>query len=103
MGDTHPEEISTVDSTRGEALKVISSEEQVIGGVAPTNPVRVFAIRGKFTARGPRPPGSGAAPTGSWLTVSVDVATGGVLDLSLTDERPNLASLGDVTRLPPPR
>lgn len=102
MGDRHPEEIATVDSTRGDALKVISPEEQVVGGVAPNAAVRVFAIHGRFIERGPRPPHTGP-PTGTWLTVSVDLATGNVLDLSLTDERPDLTPLRRITRLPPSR
>ena|SRR5271154_1823721 len=95
MGDSHPDEIAVVDTTRAKALQVISPEETVVGGGAPSTPVRVFAMRGTFIDPGPRPPHS-ASPKGTWLVVSINMATRKVLDLSLTDERPDLASLGSI-------
>jgi hypothetical protein len=98
MGDRTPGEISTVKTTREKALRVISPEEEVIGGAPSDTPVQLFALHGKFTDPRSAPPGA-ASPTGRWLTVSVDLATGQILDLSLTDERPNLSTLGSIKHI----
>jgi hypothetical protein len=100
MWDRHPTEVTMINTTRASALSVIGHGGKVMGGVPPGTPVRVFALHGEFVSSGPRPPRT-RAPTGTWLTESVDIATGSVLDLSLDDRRPDLASLGKVTRLVP--
>ncbi len=102
MGDSAPSEALMVDTTRGAELQVLSPGEAVSGGIAPSTPVRVYALHGSFTDNGPTPHGSGPPPKGTWLTVAVDIATARVLDVSLTDERPNLRTLGTVSQLVAP-
>lgn len=100
MQDRDPTEVTMINATRGSALQVIGHGGKLMGGVPSDTPVRVFSIHGNFISNGPRPPRT-RAPSGTWLTESVDIATGSVLDLFLDNERPNLASLGKVTRLVP--
>lgn len=99
MKDNAPREIEVVNSTRQNALRVISPEETVVDETAGNVAVRVFAMHGKFTDIGPRPRGTGPPPQGTWLTIAVDQHTGLVLDLSLTYQRPKLSMLGKVQRI----
>jgi hypothetical protein len=99
MGDGAPSEVLMVDTTRGAELKTLSPGEGVSGGIAPSTPVRVYALRGSFTDSGPTPHGSGPPPKGTWLAVAVDIPTARVVDVSLTDERPDLRRLGNISRL----
>jgi hypothetical protein len=102
MGDAHPTDISTVSSTRGRALSVISPGEAV-GGVPGNVAVHVIAIHGQFTDDAASPPSGQGAPKGTWLTVSTDASTGEVLDLTLTNHRPALQRLGKVNELSSPK
>ena len=95
MGDPNPSEIVVVSTTREKAQHAISPGEEVIGGAPPDTPVRIFAMHGEFTDPGPIPPGA-RPPRGTWLTVSVDAATGRTEELSLGDRRPELATLGAI-------
>jgi hypothetical protein len=98
MGDPSPNEILVTKTTREKALRVISPEEEIVGGAPANTPVWIFAMRGKFRHSGSVPHGA-RAPTGTWLTVSLDIETGQILDLSLTHARPDLSTLGAIRRL----
>jgi hypothetical protein len=101
MGDAHPTGISTVSSTRGRALSVMSPGETV-AGVPGSVAVHVIAMHGQFIDDAASPPSGQGAPKGTWLTVSIDASTGEVLDLSLTNQRPALTRLGKVNELSTP-
>jgi hypothetical protein len=101
-GDARPSSVAMVDTSRVAALALISPKRRVFEGSAPANgSVRVFVMHGSFFYSGPKPPGA-STPKGTWLTVSIDEATGKELDYALTSVRPELARLGVVKRLATP-
>jgi hypothetical protein len=98
MRDNAPKEIEFVNSTRTQALRVISPEERMMDGSSGDVAVRVFAMHGRFTHMGSIARGE-SAPQGTWLTFAVDEDTGQLLDLSLDYKRPKLSMLGKVQRV----
>lgn len=107
MGGVHPDDISTVNTTRNRALEVLFPGESVGGpGVQQTGEVHVVQMHGSFVDEQAHPPaehsrsGRSQLPRGKWLTVVIDPSTGQVLDLLLGERRPRLGKLGRVSKIP---
>lgn len=106
MGGAHPDDISTVNTTRHRALAVLFPGENVGGpGVQQASRVHVVEMHGSFVDEQAHPPaesgrsGRPQLPHGKWLTVVVDPSTGQVLDLLLGNRPPRLKQLGLVTHI----
>ncbi|MGO9902987.1 MAG: hypothetical protein ACLP0J_25620 [Solirubrobacteraceae bacterium] len=92
LGDANPSLIQHAEATR-QAANLAAGGDIVPG----SDPSILIAERGTFTApNAPRPAGA-PAPNGTVFTMVVDIATGQVTDTGITDDYPNLASLGTVT------
>jgi hypothetical protein len=106
MGGAHPDDISTVNTTRHRALEVLFPGEDVGGpGVQQASRVHVVEMHGSFVDEQAHPPaengrsGRSQLPHGKWLTVVLDPSSNQVLDLLLGSRRPRLQPLGLVTHI----
>lgn len=92
------------DSAPTNGLIVESSRNRVAGlfdaSVASDQKVYSVLLRGDFVANRPRPPGA-PAPTGSYLTISLDADNFQPLDVVLTKGQPDIGTLGPATPLGP--
>lgn len=98
-GDTHPEWITAVVTTRAKALTSATPGDYVSGSAR----VRVFLITmcGHFTAiAGPGPPGA-KAPAGRYVSLVINARTFQGLDFGISPAPPPVppGSLGPVTYL----
>jgi hypothetical protein len=98
-GDSHPEWITAVVTTRDKALTSATPGDYVPGSAR----VRVYLItmRGHFTAiDGPGPPGA-KAPAGQYVSLVINARTFQGLDFGISPSAPPVppASLGPVTYL----
>jgi hypothetical protein len=98
-GDPRPDSVQVVQTTRGQALTVATPGDFLSRG--NRRPVYLVVMHGKFRARDlPAPPGA-RAPTGSYLSVTLDRHTLRLLDFGLSRHRPAvpLHHFGRVTTL----
>lgn len=96
-GDPRPELIQHVRGTREAATSLTGS---IVDGLAGQADSYLVAIRGRFTIPKPVPPAeppSGETVTYSVMTLVLDAATGQVTDFGLSNEYPQLSTLGPVT------
>lgn len=98
-GDAHPESVRAVATTQDKALLAATPGDFVPGSEG--RPVFLVVMKGSFTlTRVSRPPNA-AAPTGRYLTVTIDPESFRLMDLGLGDQPPpvDLDSYGPVTDL----
>lgn len=94
-GDPSPSSIEqSALTTRAEANSVASGE--IVPG---TNGSYLIAERGQFKATNAPIPSGAPIPQGSVLTLVVDATTGEVTDSGISDNYPDMSSLGGVTDL----
>jgi hypothetical protein len=92
MGDPNPSSIEHVESTRQQAVAVLSGDK------VSTNPdVYAIVMRGQFVDNEAPLPGDATAPSGSVLTIIINATTGQLTDLGVQNQVPDLTSLGPVT------
>jgi hypothetical protein len=80
-----------VTSTRKRAAALMDTE------LATDEPVYVLQLSGKFVGDHAHVPQGNPRPTGDTMIVVVSVATGKVVDMSISDHSPNLSALGVVS------
>ena len=89
MGDPTPSSIEHVEGPRQQAVAALSGD-----GVPSTQDVDAIVMTGRFVDNYAPLPYGAAAPSGSALEIIIDSSTGQLTDLGLTNQAPNLASLG---------
>jgi hypothetical protein len=98
-GDSHPQWITAVVTTRAKALTSATPGDYVPGSAR----VRVFLItmRGHFTATGGSGPPGAKAPAGQYVSLVINARTFQGLDFGISPKPPPVppASLGPVTYL----
>ena len=85
---------NAVVTTRQSAVRVMSGD-----AVNTHDPVYLLQIKGHFTAYNASVPSGAAMPTGSYLTLVVNVSDGQVDDWGVGNHSSDLASLGAVVIL----
>ena len=93
FGDAHADLVGTVLTSRQTAVSAISGSS-----VDSDESVYVVQLRGSFTGR--HAPAGHELPTGTFLTLTIGVTTGEVLDASLTNVPAHLEAVGPVVDLP---
>jgi hypothetical protein len=97
FGEARPSHIEWVLSTRGKAVAVTTGDE--INSDRDRS-VLVIEALGSFIANDAKVPPGGALPTGSYLTIILDNATGAILDTALSPNHLSLVSLNVVRTVP---
>ncbi len=89
MGDSTPSSIKHVESPREQAVFALSDDD-----VPFTQNVDAIVMTGQFVDNYAPLPYGAVAPSGSVLEIIIDATTGQLTDLGLTNQAPDLASLG---------
>lgn len=99
MGDAHPTSVDAVLANRARALLTVSPGDQVPGSAGQT--VYLIVLVGHFTDYNASVPPGAKIPTGRYLAVTINPATGAVEDLSLGNHAPpvSLGSYGPMAAL----
>jgi hypothetical protein len=102
-GDAHPASIQAVSTTEDQALQTVTPGDLVPGSAGV--PVYLVVMTGNFTDMHASVPPGAAFPTGKYLAVTIDPATGAVMDLGLGNNQPPvpLSNYGPVTHLTSPQ
>lgn len=98
FGETAPTDMVTVKTTFAAAVGTLANGDGVSG--AGQQPVHVISMRGRFVVYS-RPPGA-PTPSGGYLTITVDDATGRVLGVTIARSAPALTALGTVESVATP-
>jgi hypothetical protein len=88
--------------TISHVVRTTRQQANAVGSGARVNSdqaVYLVQARGQFTALHARVPAGHASPFGHYLTFTVDVASGLVLDWGVSDQEASLSALGPVTSL----
>jgi hypothetical protein len=98
-GDAHPASVNAVITSRARALQAATPGETVPGSTRQT--VYLVVLIGHFTDTHAAVPPGAKIPVGRYLTVTINRATGQLMDLSLSNHRPpvSLSSYGPVSAL----
>ncbi|WP_345433671.1 hypothetical protein [Actinoallomurus vinaceus] len=92
-GDLTPERVEAVKTSKS----VVELNRN--GGTQNKVPVTIVQAVGKFTGHQARLPAGKKIPRGRYLTVTLETATGNVLDWGISSRSINLPSLGMVQRI----
>jgi hypothetical protein len=98
-GDARPASVRAVFTTRAKALRAATPGDLVPGSAGV--PVYLVVMTGNFTDTHASVPPGAKIPTGRYLTVTINPATGEVMDLSIGNHKPAvpLGSYGSVSVL----
>lgn len=95
MGDASPTSSIEVYTTRAAAEWLTS------GAVVDTNvPVYLVELRGNFVDKHARIPAGAAFPTGTEVNFTIDPRSQSVLDFGISNNPPDISSLGSVSAVP---
>jgi hypothetical protein len=100
-GDAKPLSTEAVTTTRDKGLRLATPGDTFPGSAQQT--VYLVVMKGNFTLTDVPIPPHGRAPTGHYLTFTVDPATFQVMDMGISNHAPpgSLGSLGPVSTLAP--
>jgi hypothetical protein len=95
-GDANPTSVDSVQTTRSTAYQLVWPGA---GTVSDSTPVYATTMVGTFSANNALLPPGAPTPTGTILTTVVNAQTGAMMDMNLSNRRPDLAQAGTVVAM----